>query len=827
MAAVSPLEHGDFRAIEKHLDEGNTVEAAARLAAWANAREHADAVDFLTTRLLFQRGRIDSDGALDRLSAILERVDHFPEAEEWREELEARTERTERSSLMGSSPSSAAIDPSMRPTEPPPGAPTARRSHGASAREADSQVPPTLTPPPASRAPSIPRRFEAHPYVDEAELEDDVTPTESLGLPPDELDDLRLDSSDPPPRKSTLGTDPPTRPDLARDFMSADPPTRPDLARDDLLGSEAPTRPSHMPFDHLRAKEQLSAQAGRYRGPSPGASDMAPRVARSRPPRGPSMAPSGIEQRIREAFQRIVQGRTRDAFTLLPEEPSPPGLRPAVRAALARVLLEMGQAERAAAEAALALEQAPDSSEARLAFVWSAVRYARQRDDAWSLEKAARTLKELRRLAGPGAELLDALGACIEARIGSPSIALRLAQQAVRMDPDSVDALAALAEAAALCGEERRAETALERLFALSESAAEQLGPRLRRLGVGEHGPTSSASIWLPLEHTLSSGAREVALEGLQALAAEVVGQLPRPLPEAADNVATSIARFFSLAPVFRHFGPYDSSLDGIQRLEVALDLLYGSGPRALDDGPASSSLWQLAGYYLGETLRLSCEGRWVAARAPEDATVRVLGVTLAPLQIVRHRITHGRHATLRSALEELLATAPTAAHQRRAAVSFAPVPPWGDREFPPLEDLPRLGRALGHSVVAAYALEASRTRLDRSAGSLSALDRYLSLIAPAGAPLPEDSAWARWVAVFVGAYLGEVLCKELGGAWRGVDRPDAEAFAVSVRGREIAPIARVLEMVSGRQPAGLAALVSELAPRPSAPPRPAGSTQQ
>src|SRR5690606_13278908 len=144
-------------------------------------------------------------------------------------------------------------------------------------------------------------------------------------------------------------------------------------------------------------------------------------------------------------------------------------------------------------------------------------------------------------------------------------------------------------------------------LFALSESAAEQLAPRLRRLGIGEHGPTSSASIWLPLEHTLSSGAREVALAGLEALAAAVVGQLPGPLPEASDVAATSIVRFFSLAPVSRHFSPYDCSLASIPRLEVALDLLYGAGPRALDGGPASSSLWQLAGSYLGETLRRSC----------------------------------------------------------------------------------------------------------------------------------------------------------------------------------------------------------------------------
>src|SRR4051812_16901016 len=94
MAAQSPLDHSELREIEKTLDEGNTQDAAARLGLLGDKRDHEDAIDFLTTRLLFQRGRIDSDGAADRVGAILERVDHFPEAEDWLSELEARTERS-------------------------------------------------------------------------------------------------------------------------------------------------------------------------------------------------------------------------------------------------------------------------------------------------------------------------------------------------------------------------------------------------------------------------------------------------------------------------------------------------------------------------------------------------------------------------------------------------------------------------------------------------------------------------------------------------------------------------------------------------------------
>lgn len=800
MPSSSPLQHPDLRAIEQSLDKGNTVEAAALLASWVHAGEHEDAIYFLTTRLLFQRGRIDSHGAADRLGALLDRVADFPEAEEWLHELEARTERTERSSL-----TAAAREASMLPTRPPPGEPSTLATQPPPRHGAPQSFPPSATPPPPSAAPSIPRTLdETHPYFDEATLDDDVTPAESPRHGPTARDD-DAPSSHPP--FGADGSEPPTSPDARRD-LGSEPPPRPGMRSEPP--DDRPTRPSHMPFDHLRAKEQLSSQAGRYRGPSPSPNEAIGRRSRS-PRTRSSVAPPGLEQRVREAFERIVQGRPNEAFALLPDEPAPPDLRPAVRAALARALLEIGQAERAAAEATLALDQAPDSAEARLAFVWSAVRHARQRDDAWSLERAARTLKELRRNTGPGGALLDALGACIEARVGLPAVALRLAQQAVRVDSDSIDALAALAEAAALCGEERRAEAALERLYALSESAAEQLAPRLRRLGIGEHGPTSSASVWLPLEHTLSSGAREVALEGIEALAEEELAGLPARGPDGASEKAGTVARFFTLAPVFRHFGPYDGSLCSIERLEVALDLIYGGGPRALDVRGASRALWQLSGQYLGETLRRCCEGVWQPGSEHEDARLVVLGVELRPFQIVRHRIAHGRRATLRDALEAVLAMAPPLARRSRSPLDLAPTPPWGERAFPQPDDLPRLGRALCHSVVATYALEQARVTLDRTSKSLAALDRYLKLVAPADAPLDAESGWARWLSVFVGAYLGEVLCKELGGTWRTVDRPSSDAFVVDVSGRQIAPVSLLHAAVSGVKPFDLGDFVAEL----------------
>jgi tetratricopeptide (TPR) repeat protein len=838
MAATSPLDHSELRQIEKTLDEGNTQEAAARLGLLGDARDHKDAIDFLTTRLLFQRGRIDSDGAADRVGAILDRVAHFPEAEDWLTELEARTER----SALGDGFSN--------------------RERGAPTRDGSA--------PPHSQAPSIDPQ---HPYFDELGPDDDITPTEARFADRDDRvdgggsadgstdereadadeadagqdadgdgsDDAFADSSDPPPLRAVAArppwsgdgfgiepptrpgvrrpgrpsSEPPTRPDLARPKRPPEPSTQPDLVRAELLGNDPSAHPSYKPFDSLRAKEQLSTKAGRYRGGvnDPGEVLGGPRKGRSsHMARASNRAPLDPERRILEAFQMVREGMLDEARRLVPDEGTPTTSRPELRAMLGRVLLELGQAERATGEAAFALEHAPQSAEVQLVFVWSAVRYARQRDDAWSLERAGRLLKDLPQGAALDPGLIDSLAACVEVRVGVPTVALRLAQRALRSNADSIDALAALAEAAALCGEEQRAQTAFERLHNISEEAAEQIAPRLARLGVGTSGPASSASVWLPLEHILSSGAREVALMGIEALATDLVAkQLPHPW-ENADAAARAAAEFLTLAPVLRHFGPFDLSLHGIERLEAGLDLIYGPGARALDAPDSSQKLWQVAGIYLGETLRGCCDGQWLSPPARvEDATLELLGGEVQPFQVVRRRILHGRHATLKAALGEALALAPPAAHGVRVPERIAPELPWGNGLWPTVEDLPRLGRAVGHSVISAYAAALGHPRLDRSSASLVGIDHYLELVAPADSPLAEDAAWTRWLSVFLGAYLGEVLCREFGGSWALGDRPEAESFIVNLGLRQEMPLAVLFDAITGRHPLSLADYLGQL----------------
>jgi hypothetical protein len=771
MAATSPLEHDELRHIEKALDDGNTSEAAQLLGRFANSRDHEVAITFLATRLLFQRGRVDAEGAADRLHALIERVDHFPEAEDWLAELEGRTEP------------SAIVEP----------LPAAGAVEGEIEADVDGDEPTAPSHPPPSRAPSVPRTVggDSHPYLDN--IDDEVTPAETpeaSSAAAARASALRPDSSAPPPR--------PPAPRLSK------PPGS-------VPGEPASPR-AYKPFDSLRAKERLSAQAGRYR-----ASSYPDELRHESPPGGQADGAglgglSETRRRILEAWELVLGGRLEQARALIPEEPSPAELDAESRVALARILLELGQAERAAVEATLALDAEPELAEAQLMFVWSAVRHARQRDDAWSLERAEVVLKVGDFGPPPEGGLVLALTACVEARIGTPAVALRLAQRALRANAESIDGLAALAEAAALCGEEQRAEAALERLFSVSESAAEQVSPRLRRLGVGEQGPTSSSSLWLPLEHTLSSGARDVALEGLEALAKEKLDSLSLRRPADREAAGRAISEFLTLAPVFRHFGLYDLSTASLLRLDVALGLLYGSGPRALDLPGASVSLWQMSGLYLGETLRAAYAGRWQDGDDLENATLVLQGKEIQPFQIVRHRIAHGRHATLESALSAVLDPAPARALAGwEGARRSSPPLPWGNRDWPGLEDLPRLGRALGHSVVAVFCASHGTPALDRTAKTLAALDRYVALVAPADLPLPEDAAWTRWLASFLGAYLGEVLCKEFGGSWVRGDGPGPQGAAIQLAGRRVEPLALLLATLSGGPRASLADYAAEL----------------
>jgi len=83
--------------------------------------------------------------------------------------------------------------------------------------------------------------------------------------------------------------------------------------------------------------------------------------------------------------------------------------------------------------------------------------------------------------------------------------------------------------------------------------------------------------------------------------------------------------------------------------------------------------------------------------------------------------------------------------------------------------------------------------------------------VAPADSPLPEESVWTRWLCVFLGSYLGEVLCKEFGSSWSMADRPGPEAYVVLLGSRPEAPLAIVHDTLTGRHPLSLADYLGQL----------------
>jgi tetratricopeptide (TPR) repeat protein len=942
MEETSPLDHEELRGIAQSLDAGNTTEAARLLGKLGQLEADARAIDFLTTRLLFQRGRIDQAGAIERLVSLLDHGTPFPEAQSWLVNLRddsdgqraaAPSARAERpppsvSTLPPVPPTTeppislsvSTAPPPARPprsplpdnvaTIPPPARATLEPSPDSAptvprmvspmpASTPSAPAPPSSAPerplgatllspvPDSPRAPSITINEQDFPTFDS--VDDDLTPPEqpmsrrrrdtqldrpaapSSSAPP-------LDDSSPPPRRdgALLGTPLSDRP--VSPTASTRPPP-PEGAPASGRGVPASSDPGPMPcgFDRLKSKSLLPERAGRYsatpgrpsapvsprelsRPPLPGQqapsrpiseepeapppspvpaareapSTLAPQPLqrRSRRPRTErtvsfvqqvrwlaasqefehalevvQQATTAVERDLMRAFVYAKSGRAEEAAPLVPEASVVRPLPPDYRGLLVLTLLELGQLERASEEARRSLEAIPDHALIQLGFVCCAVRAARYQDDANAdLERAARLLATLDPAVAPEAALIDALRASVEAHVGSPQVALQLAQRALRVEPDSIDALVALAEAASQVGDHHKARAALDTLVQLSPATAELVKAHLSGRGMSQ-GPASSSSIWLPLENELVGGARESALRGLETQASKY---FRRERHDDLVPLASQASRFFAAAPVFRHFGPYDMSLSSLERLEVGLALVYGFGPRASPE-KGTDTLPMLAAVYLGETLRQCCQGRWVGdAARPEDARVSLAWEDVWPLRLIENRIRHGDRAPLRAALSKTLELATPSAYRYRITSPLAPETPWGEGKWPVSDTLPRIGRALSHSVVALFCSEQCRIHLDKSVQSLHAVDKYLELVAT-HKPLERGSRWHHWLSVFVGSYLGEVLCKAFGAEWVIRDLPAPEAFAIKLPHRHVMPVSFVMEALLKPEPVSLRSWAADL----------------
>ncbi len=774
-----PLDSPRLRAIEQALDGGDVASAQQQLAEVGPDPNHAEAVAYLSTRILFQLGRVTRAQAATRLREVLKNVDYFPEAAHW---LRLADERPESSrpvrrsappfkSGPGSNPDPKLADLVLTLDAPGKKA-NPRRSSGAHR--------PRLSNPSIPRAGRLPRiSTPPDPTPSYAPEEDDAEESPRAGSysehPPGvEIVEAPRRSSAPPPNSSEMTPVPVTEPEKANPrIRSGPPPAVVERALPTSLFEIAELADSGHLGAALRALEALPA-------------------------------PLGAEHTL--LYARLLHRATRDreALALLERMESAPLLDPEVRAAVSRQLLEIGQIERARIQAERAFADDETSGGARAALVAVLARVALE-GDSKDLERAQELLAGDLGTGPETAALMSAraLGhACAEGSQVAVSDALR----ALHLDPHSVNALAALALGSAQLCRVHDAQQAWLRLNRADPSFARALAPKIDGLGIAltdlenvipGHSLPAGASPWEPVEMLVADAEFAPAIVTLENLARDTLAQVAHRGGGELMVLGTVGATFLTRVPLFRDFAPYDLSLSSLARLDHALATLY-SPRRPKEMASDHYSLLLLAGAYFGETLRQCGELSWRGSlTSPNDARVLGAGMEWHPFQLVEQRMMYGAPLPQANDLGFSTHSRPRA-WSHRMLIPEVPPCPWDPETWPTLRMIERLGRAMSRSVVARFCADHADGPLDRTIASLSAVDSFLALVAPAKSQAMDPSL-ARRVAVLVGSYVGETLRAALGGTWQDSGKEGADAFELVVSPAASAkPIAVALKRVQG-----------------------------
>jgi hypothetical protein len=292
------------------------------------------------------------------------------------------------------------------------------------------------------------------------------------------------------------------------------------------------------------------------------------------------------------------------------------------------------------------------------------------------------------------------------------------------------------------------------------------------------------------------AGKHETAVASL----ARPAGEHLAPFLQANDlNPATLgsvAASFLSVSPVTREFAPYDLSLHSLARLEAALDVLFGPDP--LPAPSPNNPLLALLGQYIGEALRQAHQGSWEGSFQQYDrARVLVGHRSWQPFQLIFDRWQFGNGAPIRIGIQSALSQRESPAWAHRIVCPIEPPMPWSEGLWPGVALMPDLSAYVSQGIIARYCETALRQPLDGSMSSIGALDGFVSLIAPPGVAADPNEAWVRRVAVLLGAYLGEVLCRAAAGTgWLRSDEAvtDPDAYVMVLRnGRHAQPVTEIL----------------------------------
>ncbi len=775
-----PLEDPRLRAIEAKLNGAEFDEAQRLLAALRHQPGAEAASAYFSTRLLYQRGRLDNAAVAQRLREVLStNPGEFPQAENMLAAAEL--------DVLESSPQGF-----LSSTQPP----FPKKSSG------DARPGQAVELSGIPRAPLVPR-FSS-PTIRSGESSFDASDLEQSGSDQRATDgprarrvpsvlpgiDFELEMTPPPvtapstlPPIPDLTSSAPTEPPPYTDQRHTAPVTRsaaPDAVADPSLGEIA-----------------LSLDAGNAQL----ALDL---LARKSPPHGPDYAL--LSSRARLALGDPARAR-RELEPLLRER----GLPPPLRVAAARLLLELGSPEAALDQAGAALEVEPDDVAARITFAWALVRAMRRSGDLSRAHEVDTLLATTPVRSGPHTALALALRASLLAARGPALRALSLAQAALRQDPRQADAFAAVALSSIRLGMHAEAEQALSELRALNPEEASVLTRSLTQSTVPPphpkpHLPSAPPleSIWGKPEAALVRGDPSPALLAVER-ACEALQKEAAHESDAWSALGRAAAALFTEQPVFRHFAPYDSSVFSIQRLAAAIDVLLG------ERSYAAEPLVVVCGAYVGESIRQAYGGDWQSAvLEPARATIHAAGLSVHPCQLVRERLVHGAALRLPQ---------PTRLHPgadpfgNSSPIAQPPPSPWDPDPWPNPARLADVARALPESVVGLHCRNASGRALDHSQASLNSVERFLDLLAPPDAPLDATAAWVRRAALLAGGYLGQVLVVERGARLHVRERvDDLHSYRYDLpNGTACYPVERVHERLLGRAVSSLSDYVAEL----------------
>lgn len=458
MGQTGPLDHPGLRDVDQLLDGGNVNEAQQRLADVGSSPELSDGVAYLSTRLLHVRGRIDTASAIERLNELLGRVPDF---------AEARSLLADLRSFVPKNPTTVRARPE-RPVEPE-AVPLTRAtfpSEVPSGRPSMEKLPVPEIP----RAPGIPNFHDNHQppsYVPgrkpSAALPGKGMLERNAGRYSETPDTKEVVAAERRQRSSETSGRVSER--AARDTIGHTPERR--------IGSDRSAVPrvsSRAPGSLPNLLELATLlDAGRHE-------DVLRLIdeARSSEPeygvlRARALAAAGRRDEARRALEAL-EGRA--------------GLSPDVGASCARLYVELGEPHRALGLARDSARVDGSRPLVRLTHALAAVRAARRSAQQGLMVEAGRALDALDDREVPLPSLYKALRACLLAEQGDPEEAIATAQGALGLDPRSVDALSAMAEASARIGRVEDARQAWLQLEGISRHEADALSGLLTRFGV-------------------------------------------------------------------------------------------------------------------------------------------------------------------------------------------------------------------------------------------------------------------------------------------------------------------------------------------------------